>query len=202
MEVSMYRFQYAALVLTVALCASVAARANVYDFTTLSAGTAVTSEPGVTFDLQGGPDSSGPPTIGGFGCPTCGLTNSTNGVAGGSSYPTATILDMEFTKPVNDVSFTFANWGSGNGSFYTAWDGATEVSSGDIDSLANFSLVTVGGSDITDLQLNNNTGGGGNWVLAVGELSFTPTPEPGSLLLLGSGILGMAGVLRRKFMAR
>jgi len=198
----MSRFKYAALVFVVVLCASAAASAASYDFTTLSAGTAVTSEPGVTFDLQGGPDSSGPPTIGGFGCPTCGLTNSTNGAADSTSYPTATILDMEFTKPVNDVSFTFNNWGSGNGTFYTAWDGATEVSTADIDSVEGFGLVTVGGADITDLQINNNQGGEFNWVFGVGELSFTPTPEPGSLLLLGSGILGMAGVLRRKLMAR
>ena len=29
----------------------------------------------------------------------------------------------------------------------------------------------------------------------------TPTPEPGTLLMLGSGIVGLAGVLRRKFIA-
>ncbi len=30
------------------------------------------------------------------------------------------------------------------------------------------------------------------------DFSFTPTPEPGSLILLGSGVVGVAGLLRRK----
>ena len=36
--------------------------------------------------------------------------------------------------------------------------------------------------------------------LAIGTVTFYPTPEPGSLLLLGSGVLGLAGVIRRKLM--
>lgn len=32
--------------------------------------------------------------------------------------------------------------------------------------------------------------------------SLTPTPEPGSLFLLGSGLLGVAGIARKKFLSR
>ena len=191
----MGRFKFAALVFAVALAVSAAASSESVNFTTTAPGTAVTSAPGVTFDLQGGPDSSGPPTIGGYYCPTCGLTNSTNGGAGITSYPTASILDIAFTSPAD-------NWGSGNGTYYTAWDGATVVSSGLADTTAgSFALYAVSGSDITDLQINNNTGGDSNWVFGVGELNFTPTPEPSSLLLFGTGILAMAGLFGRKILA-
>jgi len=54
----------------------------------------------------------------------------------------------------------------------------------------------------TDTYLDiTETGDGGNVLLS--SLSFTTaaTPEPSSLVLLGSGILGMAGVVRRKLKA-
>ena len=50
---------------------------------------------------------------------------------------------------------------------------------------------------------------GANWIWTAGEYAadgdiaylsttITPTPEPGSIILLGSGLLGLAGVVRRK----
>jgi len=32
-----------------------------------------------------------------------------------------------------------------------------------------------------------------------GDIHLEPVPEPGTLALFGSGLIGMAGVLRRKF---
>lgn len=34
----------------------------------------------------------------------------------------------------------------------------------------------------------------------LGDVGIQPTPEPGSLVLLGTGVIGLAGVLRRKMM--
>jgi PEP-CTERM motif len=43
-------------------------------------------------------------------------------------------------------------------------------------------------------------GGEYPFVDGTATLSFAPAPEPGSILLLGSGILGLAGILRRRLL--
>ena len=47
---------------------------------------------------------------------------------------------------------------------------------------------------------NGDKYGLSGWTL-FGPGSVAPVPEPGSMLLLGSGVLGVAGVLRRKFVS-
>jgi PEP-CTERM motif len=43
-------------------------------------------------------------------------------------------------------------------------------------------------------------GGFHPYIEGTATLSFAPAPEPGSILLLGSGILGLAGMLRRRLL--
>lgn len=53
-------------------------------------------------------------------------------------------------------------------------------------------------TNITEIEMYNITDGGGiGWDTFQYDIKGT-TPEPGSLLLMGSGFLGIGGVLRRK----
>jgi hypothetical protein len=57
------------------------------------------------------------------------------------------------------------------------------------------------GSDSLNTGVNRFQNGGKTDVaiLTGGDITFqTPAPEPGTLAMVGSGILGLAGVLRRK----
>lgn len=56
-----------------------------------------------------------------------------------------------------------------------------------------FSPINGGGTYNYSFVLQDTIPGGG------GSVSFYATPEPGSIALFGSGILGLAGVLRRRF---
>jgi hypothetical protein len=157
---------------------------------------------GVTFQTE---VPSGPPAISnGYTACTpddsvCGfaLTNTPTG-----AYPTAEDLDILFPNGASGVSFTFTNWGDNGTTYYTASSGATVVDTGALynDPYADyFGTVTLTGSDITEIQISNGTGGESNWEFGVGELNYsTSIPEPGTLTLVSCGLLGLCGLLRRR----
>jgi|SRR6476646_10572743 len=107
--------------------------------------------------------------------------NGTNGI------PNATLFTGTFSGPVTWTLVTLAN-GTHNYTLTGALTGTTNT---------GFSAVGV------TVQLTINTGKGffnGSTVISSGDTNVV-VPEPGSLTLLGTGLIGLAGVVRRKLNA-
>jgi hypothetical protein len=105
---------------------------------------------------------------------------------GTDGIPNGTLFNGSFTGPVTWTLITLAN-GTHNytltGSLSGTWYNGT----------------TIGGATV---QLTINTGKGffnGTTTISSGDTNFTTTvPEPGSLGLLGAGLIGIAAIVRHK----
>lgn len=151
-----------------------------------------------TIDFESPPDI-GDYTTGNFTIGDAAFTNwyvfgdssgSGNHIAAQLSFlgTKATIL---FTNPVNDLNFDLL---ANNTELYVNGDYTTNLLAGHSNYEGTlFDLLGYNLNNVSSLSFEASAGSTG-----IDDITYTPTPIPGALWLLGSGLVGMVG-LRRKF---
>jgi hypothetical protein len=105
-------------------------------------------------------------------------------------------MTFAFTSPVNRVG-GFFNYVPGGSTPTTL--AVYDTSFALIESY-NLTFLTGGGTDTGEWILFTETTPIGYFTMTDNYVGVLASPEPSSLILLGSGALGLAGLIRRKLM--
>lgn len=146
------------------------------------------------------------------------ISSNCNGICGSFAF------NLDLVSPTIAINGLPAGWGSatngqmdGAGTYEYLVDCATACTTGQITNpnSITFTVVRTGGTlSPSDFETDGTLGatdffaadvvgampaGGVNTGVISGSGLTTTTPEPASLLLFGSGLMGVAGIVRRRF---
>lgn len=110
-------------------------------------------------------------------------------------------VNISFAVPIFAFGFSIQNDQDAPGLFsFTAFNGATELATFSVAAGTSTSFLgasATGADSITRIAVSSTSaasGGANNF--AFGPVTFQTIPEPGTLLLLGAGLVGFAAVRR------
>jgi len=221
----MKKFSVALIALATILAIAPAAYADTIAFNVTGTGTQTTNTASVSFQVSGSQQTTGPyagdylitgltggtATINGSTFSIVSLITSSTVASNGSGTP---LLSGYFWGPTDPNVLTDVGTTSGPGDFdneiitvagspvtYTLDNQGLAFLLSNGEDLQIFVAYNKG-TKINDVVITEDAtdGSASTYVSAATNLNITPSPEPGSLVLFGTGLIGFAGLLRRKYM--